>query len=67
MNMCERTYNLVGFPTASEVSEGDQRLFAIEAKMFEDLCVGLSQPCVCSGRWKLHSTKQVGYCYDDQE
>ena len=35
--------------------------------MFEDLCVGLSQPCVCSGRWKLHSTKQVGYCYDDQE
>ena len=52
--MCERTYNLAGFPTASEVSEGDQRLFVMEAKTFEDLCVGLSQPCVCSGRWKLH-------------
>ena len=48
--MCERTYNLAGFPTASEVSEGDQRLFVMEAKTFEDLCVGLSQPCVCSGR-----------------
>ena len=44
-----------------------QRLFVMEAKTFEDLCVGLSQPCVCSGRWKLHSTKQVSYCYDDQE
>ena len=46
----------VGFATETEVCDG---LFVMEASTFDDLCVSLSQPCVCSGRWKLHSTKQV--------
>ena len=50
-NMCERTYNLVGFSTASEVSEGDQRLFVKEAKTFEDLSV--SAMCVF---WSLEAS-----------
>ena len=51
----------IGFATETEVCDGDQRLFVMEASTFDDLCVSLSQPCECSGRWKLHSTKQVSY------
>ena len=39
---------------------GDQRLRVRNGvDNVDDLCVSLSQPCVCAGHWKLHSTKQV--------
>ena len=34
-------------------------VFVMESTTFDDLCVSLSQLCVCAGHWKLHSTKQV--------
>ena len=37
----------------------------MEAKTFDELCLNLSQPCECSGRWKLHSTKQVSCLYHE--
>ena len=37
-------------------------LFVVETNCFRDLCANLVQPCACSGRWKLHSMKQVSTC-----
>ena len=34
-------------------------MFVMESTTFDDLCVSLSQPYVCAGHGKLHSTKQV--------
>ena len=32
----------------------------MEVQTFDDLCANLSQPCICSSRWKLHSKRRVG-------
>ena len=41
----------------------EQYLFLYERKAFSDLCVGLTEPCLCQGSiyWTLESFIQVVY------
>ena len=42
------------------VNDPKPKFFVMEAQTFDDLCANLSQPCICCGRWKLHSKRRVG-------
>ena len=52
-------HDLTGIVSSGQELSVCGSLFVTEVGPFEDLCAGLAQPCACSGRWILHSIKQV--------
>ena len=52
--MCTTSIKIyVGFATETEVCDGDNRLFVMEASTFDDLCGTISAVCML---WSLEAT-----------